>query len=184
MDWSLCESCKHTNLDGITDVLHIYDIMCQYHVHLYERVAASIDHSLLDTLRIIKAIGQFHVHGHQLNCLYRFSTTFIPGVGMIDGEILETLWSVLNDISRSTRSASLAHRMEVLDDHMGDSNWKKIINISESISLIFTQPDWRYIRHHYWQKISACHHGTNSKQRVFRDNYFGYTASIDDAMAI
>lgn len=54
---------------------------------------------------------------------------------MIDGEILETLWSVLNDISRSTRTATLAHRMEVLDDHMGDSNWKKIIGTGNAAWL-------------------------------------------------
>ncbi|KAF9555064.1 hypothetical protein CPC08DRAFT_613657, partial [Agrocybe pediades] len=74
------------------------------------------------------AIGQFHVHGHQEACLYRFSTSFIPGVGMVDGEILETLWSNLNLISRSTRTATIAHRREIIDDHMRDSNFKKIIN--------------------------------------------------------
>lgn len=131
MDWSLCEALQTTNLDGITNVLLIYDVMCQYHVNLYERVAASTKMSLPDTIRIIKAIGQFHVHGHQEECLYRFSTTFIPGVGVVDGEILETLWSTLNEVSRSTRTASLAHRTEILDDHMRDSNWKKIINTGE-----------------------------------------------------
>jgi len=51
---------------------------------------------------------------------------------MIDGEIAETLWAVLNSISPSLRTATLAHRSEVLDDHMNDSNWKKIIGIGES----------------------------------------------------
>jgi hypothetical protein len=51
---------------------------------------------------------------------------------MVDGEILETLWSTLNSISPSMRTASLAHRSEVLDDHMNDSNWKKIVSIRES----------------------------------------------------
>ena len=84
--------------------------------------------SFPDTVKIIKAIGQFHVHGHQEECLYRFSTSFIPGVGQVDGEILESLWSTLNEIPQSTRTATLAHRMEILDDHIGDSNWKKVIN--------------------------------------------------------
>lgn len=48
---------------------------------------------------------------------------------MIDGEILETLWSVLNESSRSTRGATLAHRGEILDDHMNHSNWKKVVGI-------------------------------------------------------
>ncbi len=67
-------------------------------------------------------------HGHKDECLYRFATTYIAGVGIVDGEILESLWSLLNRISRSCRGMTTAHRAEVIDDHMGDSNWKKTIN--------------------------------------------------------
>lgn len=51
---------------------------------------------------------------------------------MIDGEILETLWAVLNHTSKSIRTATLANRAETLDDHMIDSNWKKLVGIGES----------------------------------------------------
>ncbi len=51
------------------------------------------------------------------------------GSGIVDGEILESLWSLLNRISRSCRGMTTAHRAEVIDDHMGDSNWKKTINM-------------------------------------------------------
>ena len=74
----------------------------------------------------------FHIHGHQDACFFRFATIFIKGTGIIDGEILETLWSTLNSISPSMQTASLAHRLEVLNDHMNDSNWKKIVSIGES----------------------------------------------------
>lgn len=139
MDYSLCECFKTTNMEGITHALCIYDIMCQYHVNLLRRIHESTTLSIPDCLTIMKAIGLFHVHGHIEECLYRLATTYIPGVGIIDGEILETLWAVLNQTSRSTRGATTAHRTEVLDDHMGDSNWKKTINmgmpISESCSI-------------------------------------------------
>lgn len=134
IDWALCECLKTTNLDEITDVMVIYDVMCQYHRHLMDRIQISTKLSIPDTIRIVKAIGLFHVHGHQDSCLYRFATTYIPGVGHVDGEVLETLWSILNGISRSTRTATLAHRSEILDDHMGDSNWKKNINMASTIS--------------------------------------------------
>ena len=52
---------------------------------------------------------------------------------MVDGEILETLWSTLNSILPSLCTATLACRSEVLDDHMNDGNWKKIVSISEYI---------------------------------------------------
>ena len=57
---------------------------------------------------------------------------------MVDGEILETLWAALNKIADSTRSQSTAHRHETLDDHMNDSNWKKLIRLSTSQSLFWT----------------------------------------------
>lgn len=129
MDYSLSEALKTTNMDGIKYALCIYDIMCQYHVNLVRRFTEQSGLSLPDTLTIIKAIGLWHVHGHKEECLYRFATTYIPGVGMVDGEILETLWSLLNRTSRSCRGMTTAHRAEVLDDHMGDSNWKKTINM-------------------------------------------------------
>ncbi len=107
--------------------------MCQYHVNLARRFAESSKLTIPETLTVIKAIGLWHVHGHKDECLFRFATTYIPGVGIVDGEILETLWSLLNRTSRSCRGSTVAHRTEVLDDHMGDSNWKKTINMSATI---------------------------------------------------
>jgi predicted DCC family thiol-disulfide oxidoreductase YuxK len=133
IDWGLCECAKTSNLNGIKDVLVIYDVMCQYCRNLMQRVSESTKLSLPDTIRIISAIGLFHVHGHQESCLYQFATTYIPGVGWVDGEVLETLWATLNEVSRSTRTATLAHRSEILDDHMGDSNWKKNINMGKLV---------------------------------------------------
>ena len=59
----------------------------------------------------------------------------MPGAGVVDGEVLETLWSVLNTVSSATRTASLAHRTEILDDHMSDSNWKKMQHIGKNVSF-------------------------------------------------
>lgn len=132
IDYSLCEALKHGNLVGITDVLLIYDVMCQYHVNLERRVSDSTFLALPDTLKLIKGIGLFHVHCHQEECLYMFGTSNIPGAARISGEILESLWAVMNEVSRGARTATLAHRSEILDDHMGDSNWKKMLHICES----------------------------------------------------
>ena len=49
------------------------------------------------------------------------------------GEILESLWAALNDISISLRTALLSYRSETLDDHTTDSNHKKILNMAESL---------------------------------------------------
>ena len=60
---------------------------------------------------------------------------FIEGAGQVDGEILETLWSSLDKVAGYTQGMSKAHRQEVLDNLMNDSNWKKTINAGEHISF-------------------------------------------------
>ena len=79
------------------------------------------------------AIGLFHVHAHKEECFYRYASTFIPGAGVVAGEILESLWSSLNSISPTVRTATLAHRAEMLDDHASDSNHKKMLGIISSL---------------------------------------------------
>ncbi|KAH9005466.1 hypothetical protein EDB86DRAFT_2825116 [Lactarius hatsudake] len=65
--------------------------------------------------------------------LVMFSPSYIPGAKQVDGEIIETLWAPLNNISWSTRGMSLVHRQEVLDTHMNHSNWKKLVRIVPSL---------------------------------------------------
>jgi len=125
MDYALSEATKTTNMTTIRKLALVYDVMCEYGVHLDEHFLHHIGLSLPEGLEIIKAIGLFQAHSHIDLCLHRYATTYIPNLGVIDGEILETLWSVINQTARSTRGATTAHRTEVLDDHMGDSNWKK-----------------------------------------------------------
>ena len=129
MDWSLCETLAATNIGNIKEILHIYDINCQYPIHLRERIERSQLMQIPDHVALSHAIGLFHVHGHKDKCLYRYATNYVPGAGVVDGEILETLWAVLNSVSRATRTATLAHRTEILDDHMNDNNWKKMLHI-------------------------------------------------------
>ncbi|KAF8962368.1 hypothetical protein BDZ97DRAFT_1759410 [Flammula alnicola] len=133
MDYSFSEALKTTNIGSIEMVALIYDIMCEYGIHLDDRFYDHTGLTLPQGIAIIKAISLFHVHGHKDNCLPRYATTYIPGLGVIDGEILEILWAVLNAISRSLRLATTAHRTEVIDDHMEDSNWKKTINMASTI---------------------------------------------------
>lgn len=117
-------------LNGITNVIVLYDIMCQYFVHLYDRFQKSPHLHMPPGLKITRGIGQFHVHGHIPKCFPRFSCNFISGAGVQDREIIETLWNKTNTIADSTRGMSAAHRREVIDDHMNDSNWMKLTRIS------------------------------------------------------
>ena len=53
----------------------------------------------------------------------------------MDGEILESLWSVLNEISSTTQNVTVASHIEMLDDHMGNSNFKKMLDIGMGIVI-------------------------------------------------
>ncbi|KAI0712611.1 hypothetical protein C8Q76DRAFT_622017, partial [Earliella scabrosa] len=120
-------------LNGLTTILLLYDIMCQYFVHLRARFEQSPHLHLPPGLTILRGIGQFHVHGHLPRCFARYSANFIRYAGIQDGEILETLWARLNEIAGSTRGMSSAHRREVIDDHMNDSNWMKLTRIVHAL---------------------------------------------------
>ena len=94
-----------------------------------DRVASSTHLKIPDGLELRLGISLFHIHGHQDTCLARYSPSFIEGVRQVDGETIETLWALLNEISRSTRGMSTSHHREVIDDHMNNSNWKKLVDL-------------------------------------------------------
>ena len=94
-----------------------------------DRVTGSRHLKIPDGLELRLGISLFHIHGHQDTCLARYSPSFIEGGQQIDGEMIETLWAPLNEMSRSTRGMSTSHCREVIDNHMNDSNWKKLIDL-------------------------------------------------------
>jgi hypothetical protein len=135
MDYALCNALKY-NTEGITKAFTFYDINCQYHKHLQDRVKHSPYLNLPPNLDIVPGIGLWHVHGHQDSCFSRYASNFIPGAGRIDGEIMETLWAPLNIISPSARGMSTPHRKELLNFQMNDCNFMKMVRMSKFILAI------------------------------------------------
>jgi hypothetical protein len=95
VDFAFLKALATTHVTAEQGVLFIYDIICQYIIYLQTRIGA-----LLPTgLTVEAAIGLFHVHAHKDQCFFRYASSFIPGAGIVAGEILESLWSSLNAIS-------------------------------------------------------------------------------------
>jgi Kyakuja-Dileera-Zisupton transposase len=136
IDYSICQALQY-NSQGLKNALLIYDIACQWSRHFEDRVSQSEFLALGDWSTLTAAVGKFHLSAHIPSCFTRFSLNFIPGAGQQDGEILETLWSDFNKVSASARTMSKAHRAEVFDDHMRDSNWKKIVGMGEFKLMVF-----------------------------------------------
>jgi hypothetical protein len=136
VDYSICQALQQHS-SGLKNALVIYDIACQWSRHFLERVEQSPYLDLMDGTVITSAVGKFHLSAHIPSCFPRYSLNFVQGAGQQDGEILETLWAEFNKVSTSARTMSKAHRAEVYDDHMRDSNWKKAVGMRKSISLNF-----------------------------------------------
>jgi hypothetical protein len=122
VDFAFLQVLKTTRVDPQQGVMLIYDIVCQYIIHLLEHISVHLPAGLT----IDQAIGLLHVHGHKDKCFFHYALSFIPGSGIVAGEILESLWSSLNSISLTVRTATLPHRAEMLDD----SNHKKMLGMT------------------------------------------------------
>jgi Kyakuja-Dileera-Zisupton transposase len=129
MDFSLLRAIFSTNINPDQGLLLIYDIICQYIIHLLDRIGFLLP----EGLQVDAAIGLFHVHAHKDDCFFRFAPTFIPGSGVVAGEILESLWSSLNSISPSAHTATLGHRADIIDNHATDSNHKKMLGMVSTL---------------------------------------------------
>lgn len=127
VDFALLQAIRTTGVTVDQGVTLIYDIACQYSVHLFDRIG----HLLPPGMKIDRAIGMFHVHGHKDECFFRFAPSFIPGAAITSGEIMEHLWGGLNGIAQAARTATNAHRAEILDEHASDSNWKKALSMAK-----------------------------------------------------
>lgn len=129
MDYSFCQAIK--NVDKDQGLVAIYDIGCQWYKNLARRIKASNFLYMPAFHDFLVAIGKFHLGGHIEECFPLFSLNFLRGAAQVDGEILETLWWPIDKIAGITRAMSKAHRREILDDNMYDSNWKKWVGIGE-----------------------------------------------------
>jgi hypothetical protein len=130
MDYSICQALKRFPQHVLAII--IYDICCQWCIHFCERVSELEFLEFWESLEITAAVGKWHLATNISDCFHKFSLNFIEGVAEVKGEIMETLWSVLDEVAGITQGMSLAHRQEVLDDYMNDSNWRKIIRISKT----------------------------------------------------
>ena len=119
MDHSSLDRIAHSDIGNIDKIIIYYDVNCQYCVNFENRLKAFRDYLPYPTGKTTYfGIGAFHISGHIPHCFPHHALHFIPGAGVIDGEVLGTLWSTLNQVSPSAQVASLPSRSEMLDDHV------------------------------------------------------------------
>ena len=91
---------------------------------------------LSDTMEIMGVVGKWHLAAHIWDCFPKFTLNFVEGAGQVEGKILETLWSRMDEIAGLVQSMSIAHHQETVDEHMNDSNWRKTIQMGRYLYTI------------------------------------------------
>jgi len=78
MNYSICKALNF-NMGDIEAAPICYNVICQWSVHMKDRVTGSEHLKISDGLELRLGIGLFHIHGHQDTCLARYSPSFIEG---------------------------------------------------------------------------------------------------------
>ncbi|KAF9231579.1 hypothetical protein BU15DRAFT_90871 [Melanogaster broomeanus] len=112
-----------------------YDIVCQWERHLWERMLTlpfTLHFPFMER-KVMTFIPKFHLPAHVAECQWKYSFNYIRGAARTDSEAPERGWSTLNAAASSMKEMGPGYRCDVLDDLMGDSNWKKRIGLGETI---------------------------------------------------
>ncbi|KAF7327199.1 CxC2 domain-containing protein [Mycena kentingensis (nom. inval.)] len=104
-----------------------YDIACQWKVHLPERMARlpSHMHKDLSQMTIQYGLPIWHSNSHITTCSDENKLPHQPGVGKVDGEGIERLWSGLNPAALATKEMGLGNRADTIDDRLDNHNFLK-----------------------------------------------------------
>ncbi|KAF8430932.1 hypothetical protein L210DRAFT_961004 [Boletus edulis BED1] len=124
VDYSICQAVSYKS-QGIQKAVIIYNVACHWHMIFSTRINDYPALSWPMKIEITLTIGKFHLSAHKPYW-----------AGHLDREILETIWTPFNKISPSARSMTLAHRQELYDDHMRDSNWKKLVISKLALNVV------------------------------------------------
>ena len=134
MDYIFFSCLRLFNFKQLPEFVVSYDICCQWYKNLWERMAKYPSELHINYQEKIWTflILKFHLPAHIMKCQTAFSFNFNRGVGRSEGESLERGWADANNAAGSTAEMGPGHRRDVMDDHFGDSNWRKTMKMGLS----------------------------------------------------
>lgn len=119
---------------GICEVIVSYDIACQYQRNFQTRFRQLPATLLLPLqLAIIFLIPKFHLPVHKEECRYKYSFNYAKKVGRTDGEAIERFWGSHNHLSGSTMRMTSGSRLDTLNFHFNDWNWRKTCKMGATL---------------------------------------------------
>jgi hypothetical protein len=135
MDYFIWSSLRDTLLLWI---VISYDIMCQYWIKFWQRMWNNFEgvwvHVLEnENLGFIRCIPKFHLPVHIIKCWEDFNFNFTRWTAHTDGESVERNWAPLNLLARSAKEMGPGAWRDLLEDHISDMNWKKVVGMRKSL---------------------------------------------------
>ena len=119
---------------GICNLLVTYDIACQWSINLRRRLATYLPPLNIDldkiTFRVV--IPKLHLIGHGASCQGPYNLALMDNVGLTHGEGVETVWSHSTSLAMWSQENGPAAHHQILDDHWGSWNWRKVIKLRMS----------------------------------------------------
>jgi hypothetical protein len=108
--------------------------MCQYIVKFFDRMPDSdgLERIKSGEMKLDVAIPKFHLPAHVSDCHANYSLNNIPGVGCVDGEVVERNWATSNKAAGSTIDMGPGARKDTLNGFFGDLNWRRITRLGTS----------------------------------------------------
>ncbi|KAL0563411.1 hypothetical protein V5O48_018656 [Marasmius crinis-equi] len=135
-DYAISASQRHSD-PQLVCVLS-YDICCQYHRNFQSRLEDYIPDSVkinVDVDRWLFVVPKLHIKGHGKKCQERFALHFLPGAAQTDGEGIERRWANLGPMATATIEMAPGHRRDTIDDHLGSSNWDKVVGLDARLQV-------------------------------------------------
>ncbi|TDL14220.1 hypothetical protein BD410DRAFT_846231 [Rickenella mellea] len=121
----------------MNDLILSYDVACQWSVNFRTRLTKFPDKFrelfALPLFRFRTKVPNFHIPAHRRDCHTNNSLHLTSGTGQTDGESIERAWSITNALGPSTKEMGPERRHSTLDDHFGDGNWGKVVNMGPSL---------------------------------------------------
>ncbi|PBK72081.1 hypothetical protein ARMSODRAFT_1016067 [Armillaria solidipes] len=115
---------------GVKSLFWSYDIVCQWKINLFERMAelpVAFQQDPVD-IQFHFAVPKCHCKGHKLKCQCYHSMN-VQIIGRTDGEGIERAWAEINVVANSTKEMGPGNRYDKLDGQFAKHNWKKLVGL-------------------------------------------------------
>ena len=137
MDFTLLSTLTPSINSGISQVLVLYDIACQWHKNFQTQITSYTTSPplQLSKLKYWKvAVPKFHLPGHGNKCQVLFNLAYTKWAGWMDGKQIESGWVQTTSMATWTQESGPNAHWAILDNHWNAGNWQKLLGLRKCLS--------------------------------------------------